>query len=69
MEIVAEIQNDMEGDNEILLAATQYENTNANATITTMMAKKKMSPRKPVPTFARCTFGSVGTINIHIHKH
>ena len=67
MQIVAEIQKDTAGDIDTLLAATQYKNSTSNGTTTTMMAKKRTSPKKAVPTFTGYTFGSVGTINIHIH--
>ena len=69
MQIVAEIQEDESGDNDLLLVATQYENSVRTETKTTMMAKKRMSPRKLNHAFSGYTFGSVGTIKIHIHKH
>ena len=42
MQIVAEIQNDTDGDNDILLA-TQYKNStaNGNGTTTTMMVRRR----------------------------
>ena len=59
---------DAENDPELVLAATQIENSETNTTKfkTTMMTKCN-SPRKP-QVFSGCTFGNIGTLNIHIHR-
>ena len=60
-------------DNELLLATSQFEQQHVPQMVSTVKTKtvvtKKSSPKRAIPTFAGCSIGSIGTINIHIHKH
>lgn len=65
--------SDMDNDNEnqaLSIAAQQIE-AQLSANNTTSMSKtavmKQVKP--PVTTFTGCSFGNIGTLNIHIHKH
>ena len=65
-EILSEFNaNNKENENQMVLAATQVEqNFSRNTAI-----MQKMGPQIAQPqTFQNCTFGNIGTINIHIHK-
>lgn len=56
-------------DDEMVLAANQVEKTLTKVTATTTVMKKS-SPKLPLQsTFQNCSFGNIGTLNIHIHKH
>ena len=76
VEILADFQNDHDNE-DLVLGATQYEALvengataiATNTTSKTIISKKIPSPKKQTPTFNTCRFGSIGTINIHIHKH
>lgn len=72
MEMLSEFQNDND-ENEMVLAATQCEKqleTQATMKSKTTAILKKSSPKLPLQqTFQNCTFGTIGTLNIHIHKH
>ena len=70
MQIISEIENDEEGDNDIIMAATQFEAQNyGNAVSSTKFLAKKTSPKKYVNTFAGYKFGNIGTLNIYINKN
>ena len=78
MSLITEVENDGIPDEELLVMVTQCEQSvtpvNQNAVIPTMASNKTAVMRRsttscPSQTFTGCTFGSVGTINIHIHKH
>ena len=59
---------DAKDDQELVLAVTQIENQTSHPTTSRMaMMAKRNSPRKP-KVFSGCTFGNIGTLNIHIHK-
>lgn len=58
---------DNNGDNEIMMAANQMESMLAKSN-TTIVKKSGTKPTSQ-PTFNNCTFGNIGVINIHIHKH
>ena len=73
MSILTDVENEIL-DEELVLAATQCEaasfeqNKNVmpvTTTMTTMMRKIT----NPTPTFSNCSFGSIGTLDIHIHKN
>ena len=68
---ILQLMSDLEGDNDIMLAASQYEQSSNSTTTTskTAVVQKKSSPRVPMPMFAGCRFGNIGTLNIHIHKN
>ena len=69
MQILNEMQQDDTGDQELVLAATQVENTSVTSTTKTAVVKKS-SPKLPLSnTFNNCSFGPIGTLNIHIHKN
>ena len=53
-------------DNQMVLAATQVEQQ--HVTKTAIMKKNHGNPF-PNQTFQNCTFGNIGTLNIHVHKH
>ena len=58
-------------DDQLMLAATQIESANTSS-ITKMAIMRKNSPKlppAPTPTCTNCSFGNIGTLNIHIHKH
>ena len=66
MAIVSEFEG--VNDDQLMLAATQVEST----TLTKTTIMKKNSPKlppAPTPTFTNCSFGNIGTLNIHNHKH
>lgn len=56
---------DAETDQDIVMAANQMETMMANSTTTVM---KKTNPKSST-AFTNCTFGNIGTLNIHIHKN
>lgn len=65
--IIQEFQNSND-DEDLLLAATQIEKE--NFTSKTTMMKKTSSPNiHPRQVFQNCSFGNIGSINIHVHKH
>ena len=71
LDFLCDTEND---DQELLMAATQYEKQQelvqmVSTTTTKAVISKKNSLQKNVPTFAGCSFGSIGTLNIHIHKN
>lgn len=55
-------------DNDLVLAATQIEKDNFSSK-TTMMKKTSSPNMHPAKVFQNCTFGNIGSLNIHIHKH
>ena len=59
-------------EKESKMMLTQYKeqvNTNnKSATSSKTLVTKKSFPKKS-PAFTSCSFGSVGSINIHFHKH
>lgn len=56
-------------DDDLVLAVNQIEKT-LTTTTTKTLAMKKNSPKMPLQsTFNHCSFGNIGTLNIHIHKH
>ena len=77
MALIADVQSEEIPDEELVLAATQCESemlptsqmllpvTTTSTSATTVMRKIT----NPTPTFTNCTFGTIGTLNIHIHKH
>ena len=74
MSLLADVENKVP-DEDLVLAATQCEeaslalplkNTTPVSTTNTTVMKRV---NNPAPTFTNCTFGSIGTLNIHIHKH
>ena len=66
---IMQLMSDLEGDNDIILAASQFEE-NQQVTTTKTAVVKKSSPRVSVmPTFSGCKFGNINTLNIHIHKN
>ena len=70
MALIDEAEKEELSDQELLMAATQCESVvtpEINNTMKTRTVMKK-TPQPP-PTFSGCTFGSIGTLNIHIHKH
>ena len=77
MSLLQEVENDDLTDEQLVLAATQCEaqvpeNDNLRpavpfTTTTTTALMRKVT--NPAPTFTNCTFGTIGTVNIHIHKH
>ena len=78
MALIAEVENDELPDDQLLLAASQCEaqlppTMNNLMPITTTTASSTTAVMKrisnPTPTFTNCTFGTIGTLNIHIHKH
>ena len=68
MEIVSEFEG--VNDDQLVPVATQIENASTTS-LTKAAIMKKNSPKLPplTPTFNNCTFGNIGTLNIHIHKH
>lgn len=64
---------DMEDDDEnraLTLAAEQVEAQMYGKNTTTTHTTALMTQKKPtVTTFTGCTFGNIGTLNIHIHKN
>ena len=62
---------DAEDDEQLVMAATQVENQMCENKSTTSLKmalmSKRNSPRRP-QVFQNCTFGSIGTLNIHIYK-
>ena len=73
--IIAEVQNDEIPDEDMVLAATQCEQSITEnsvmppTTSTKSSVMRRSTTTYPSQTFSGCTFGSIGTINIHIHKH
>lgn len=69
-ELVAEFQEDNDGEADMLLAATQMERNPVSTKMQTTMMIRKSSPKVgATPTFQNCRIGHIGAINIHIHKH
>ena len=63
---ILQLLSDAEGDNDILMAASQFEYNNTTTTNKTAIMKKTASPKfHNQPMFSGCT---IGTLNIHIHK-
>lgn len=63
---------DLDDENEnqaLMLAAQQVEAQMAGTTRMTTSKTAIQSKKPTVTTFTSCTFGNVGTLNIHIHKH
>lgn len=54
-------------DQDLLVASAQYETQNVKASKAVM--KKNENPKMLQHTFQNCTFGNIGSINIHIHKN
>ena len=77
LSLIADVENDEIPDEDLLLAATQYEQSVQNVsapvpqtTTNTSTTTTSYMRRSNQPTqFTNCTIGSIGTINIHIHKH
>ena len=72
MELLSETMQDV-NDEELVLAATQCEASLASKTPTTtqnVIAQNTAVMKKvtPMSTFTNCSFGSIGTLNIHVHK-
>ena len=78
LSLIADVQDEELLNEDLLLAATQYEQlipniseavipTTISTTTSTKTAFMKRS-NNPTP-FTNCTIGSIGTINIHIHKN
>ena len=81
MSLIQEVQNDELSDDQLLLAATQCEAQvpqlqeniiptapfTTNTTTSTTAVMRKVT--NPTPTFTNCTFGTIGTLNIHVHKN
>ena len=65
MELLADVQDEQA----MVMAATQMENNYQNSTSTSMSKTNVMSSKPSFPTFTGCTFRSIGTLNIHIHKN
>ena len=69
---LAKILEDFQNDNndDILMAASQNISQASTTTMTTAVIKRN-SPKIPMPqqTFTNCSFGNIGTLNIHIHKN
>ena len=67
MKLIAEVEADELSDQVLILPATQCEKSlgNVPTTTTTTSLMKKTTPMS-MPTFTNC---SIGTTNIHIHKH
>ena len=65
MSILAEFQDPNVSDDQMVLAATQVEKTITK----TSVVKKNVPQMPPSHTFQNCTIGSIGTLNIHIHKN
>ena len=63
-----EMLADVEEDQQLVMAATQYENQVESMKSTTKVVAKKTSPKKP-ELFSGCSISSIGTINIHTHKN
>lgn len=73
LEFLCNEMDDPDKNRALSLAAQQVEaqlgGTNPT-TSTTMSKTSMMTTNKPtLTTFTGCTFGNVGTLNIHIHKH
>ena len=73
MALLADVENEIP-DDKLVLAATQCEeasfgqsNKMAPISTTTTTVMKRIS--HPAPTFTNCSFGNIGTLNIHIHKN
>lgn len=71
LELLCADMNDDDENQALTLAAEQIEqqmslNTTTSTKCTTNTALMK---KAPVTTFTGCTFGNIGTLNIHIHKH
>ena len=67
MELLSEFNE--QNDNDLVMAATQVENQ-MEVTTTKSAVFVRNSPKKALsnPTFNNCKIGSIGSINIHIHK-
>lgn len=70
-----DFMNDSNED-EMIMAANQVEKfltsnqVQKTLTTTSTTVVKKNSPKLPPPTtFTNCTFGNIGTLNIHVHKY
>ena len=64
MNILSDLDDD-QFDNQMVLAVTQVEQ---NFSKTAIM--KKTQPNQILNlTFQNCTFGNIGTLNIHVHKN
>ena len=73
MSLLADVENEVP-DEDLILVAMQCEETslkemNQMAPISTTTTTLMKRVNNPAPTFTNCTFGSIGTLNIHIHKH
>lgn len=70
LEMLCTDMNDEDENNALTLAAQQVENQLYGSTTTTTTSKTALMTKKtPVTTFSGCSFGNIGTLNIHIHKH
>ena len=69
MELLSETIDGV-NDDELVMAAAQYDETVVpSAKITTTTSNTAVMKRShPTTTFTNCTFGTIGTLNIHIHK-
>lgn len=70
LDLLCEMENDDENQ-ALSIAAQQIEQqlcTTAGTTTTTSNTSL-MQKKTPVTTFMGCTFGNIGTLNIHIHKN
>ena len=67
MAIVSEFEG--ADDDQLMLAATQIESTSTLTKTTIMKKNCPKLPPAPTQTFTNCSFGNIGTLNIHIHKH
>ena len=64
MVILSDLDDD-QFDNQMVLAATQVDSFKKTSTI----MKKNERVQMPTQTFHNCSFGNIGTLNIHVHKH
>ena len=66
---ILDLLSDCVDDKQLVLAATQVEAQVDNNSMTkTKLMERKNSPKKP-QIFSGCTIGSIGILNIHIHKN
>ena len=63
---ILQLLQDVQGDKDVMLAASQYESSLDKTTNKTAIIKTSSPKVPPVPTFHGC---HIGSINIHIHKN
>ena len=68
MELLSETLDDVK-DEKLVMAATQYEQAPVpSMNIMTNTSTSVIKRNNPTTTFTNCSSGSIGTLNIHIHK-